>query len=155
MAAAGRRLYTRGTPALATSSLLLAIKPRFARMVAKANSYGKATFLHSDGDLTEIIPDLIEIGVDVLNPLEPLPATDWLAIKEQFGKKVCFLGGIDIRTAMNGPVEGVIEEVKKRINIFGDGGGYIMTSTNHLQVDVPPENIVALFDAAREYGRYL
>jgi len=132
-------------------------KPAMARIVEVVKDYRAdlPVVFHSDGAITKIIPDLIEIGVDVLNPLEPLPATDWLAIKEQFGKKVSFMGGIDIRTVMNGPIEGVIEEVKKRIKIFGDGGGYIMTSTNHLQVDVPPENIVALFNAARKYGRYL
>ena len=55
---------------------------------------------------------------------------------------------------MTGPIEGVEEEVKKRINIFGKGGGYILSSANHLQIDVPPENIVTLFEAGRKYGSY-
>jgi uroporphyrinogen decarboxylase len=109
---------------------------------------------HSDGAIAEIIPDLIEAGVDVLNPLEPLPVTDWAAIKKTYGQQLCFMGGVDIRKAMPGPLEGVIEDVKKRIRIFGPGGGYILTSTNHLQIDVPPENVVAMFDACRKYGRY-
>lgn len=131
-------------------------KPALARIVKSVKDYRAdlPVVFHSDGAITEIIPDLIEVGIDVLNPLEPLPVTDWAAIKAKYGDQICFMGGIDIRQAMTGPVEGVIEEVKKRISIFGPGGGYILTSANHLQIDVPPENIVTLFEAAREYGRY-
>jgi uroporphyrinogen decarboxylase len=131
-------------------------KPAMTRIAGTVKDYRRdlPVVFHSDGAITAIIPDLIEAGIDVLNPLEPLPATDWAAIKREFGDRLCFMGGIDIREAMTGPVEGVIEEVKKRLAIFGDGGGYIVTSANHLQVDVPPENIVALFEAARTYGRY-
>ncbi len=131
-------------------------KPAMTRIAGTVKDYRRdlPVVFHSDGAITAIIPDLIEAGIDVLNPLEPLPATDWAAIKREFGHRLCFMGGVDIRQAMTGPVEGVIEEVKKRLAIFGDGGGYIVTSANHLQVDVPPENIVALFEAARTYGRY-
>ncbi len=132
------------------------IKPALARIVRSVKAYRPdlPVVFHTDGAISEIIPDFIEIGIDVLNPLEPLPASDWPAIKAQYGDELCFMGGIDIRIAMTGPVEGVFEEVKKRIDIFGPGGGYIMTSGNHLQIDVPPENIVALFDAGRQYGHY-
>jgi uroporphyrinogen decarboxylase len=131
-------------------------KPALARIVKSVKDYRSdlPVVFHSDGAITEIIPDLVEIGVDVLNPLEPLPATDWAAIKEKYGQQLCFMGGIDIRQAMPGAIDGVIEEVKKRINIFGPGGGYLLTSANHLQIDVPPENIVALFEAGRKYGQY-
>lgn len=131
-------------------------KPALARIAQMVKSFRPdlPVVFHSDGAITGIIPDLIDAGVDVLNPLEPLPATDWAAIKQEFGERLCFMGGIDIRQAMVGPVEGVMEEVKKRLGIFGPGGGYILTSANHLQIDVPPENICALFDAGRTYGRY-
>ena len=132
------------------------IKPALARIVQSVKDYRSdlPVVFHSDGAITDIIPDLIEIGIDVLNPLEPLPANDWPRIKEQYGERLCFMGGVDIREAMTGPVAGVIEEVKKRIGIFGPGGGYIMTSANHLQIDVPPENVVAMFDAGRRFGPY-
>jgi uroporphyrinogen decarboxylase len=131
-------------------------KPALARIVKSVKDFRTdlPVVFHSDGAITEIIPDLVEIGVDVLNPLEPLPVTDWAAIKEKYGQQLCFMGGIDIRQAMPGPVEGIIKEVKQRISIFGPGGGYLLTSANHLQIDVPPENIVALFDAGRKYGQY-
>jgi uroporphyrinogen decarboxylase len=131
-------------------------KPALTRIAQSIKEYRAdlPVIFHSDGAIAEIIPDLIEAGVDVLNPLEPLPVTDWAAIKAQYGAQLSFMGGIDIRTAMPGPLPGVIEEVKKRISIFGPGGGYILTSANHLQIDVPPENVVAMFEACREYGRY-
>jgi uroporphyrinogen decarboxylase len=132
------------------------VKPALARIVASVKAYRAdlPVVFHSDGAITSIIPDLVEVGIDVLNPLEPLAATDWTAIKREFGDRLCFMGGIDITEAMIGPVEGVADEVKRRIEIFGPDGGYILTSANHLQPDVPPENVVAMFDAARRYGRY-
>jgi uroporphyrinogen decarboxylase len=132
------------------------IKPALARIVRSVKSYRAdlPVVFHSDGAISEIIPDLIEIGIDVLNPLEPLPAMDWAAIKKQYGKQLCFMGGIDLKKALTGPKEGVVEEVKRRIGIFGPEGGYIVTSANHLQKDVPPANIEAMVAAAREFGRY-
>ena len=132
------------------------LKPALARIVRSVKDYRAdlPVVFHTDGAVAEIIPDFVEIGIDVLNPLEPLPVTDWVAIKEEFGDQLCFMGGVDIRRAMVGPVEGVYEDVKKRIEIFGPGGGYILTSANHLQIDVPPENVIAMFDACRKYGQY-
>ena len=131
-------------------------KPALARIIQSVKDYrsGLPVVFHSDGAITEIIPDLVEIGLDILNPLEPLPVTDWAAIKEEYGQQLCFMGGIDIRKALPGPVEGIVEEVKKQISIFGPGGGYLLTSANHMQIDVPPENIVAMFDTGHEFGRY-
>jgi uroporphyrinogen decarboxylase len=132
------------------------LKPALRRIVNSVKDFRPdlPVVFHSDGAIAEIIPDLIDVGIDVLNPLEPLPATDWAAIKTEYGDRLCFMGGIDIREAMTGPVDGVVEEVKTRLGIFAPGGGYLLTSANHLQVDVPPENIVALFDAGKKYGRY-
>ena len=145
-----------GDPMISPDMFRTIFKPALAKIIQSVKDYRPdlPVVFHSDGAITEIIPDLIEIGLDVLNPLEPLPAPDWVAIKGKYGRQRCVMGGIDIRQAMTGPVKGVIEEVKKRISIFGPGGGYLVTSANHMQIDVPPENIVALFDAARKFGRY-
>ena len=94
------------------------------------------------------------MGVDVFHPLEPLPATDMAAIKAEIGDGLTFLGGIDIRTTMQGPVDRIIAEVKQRVEQLAAGGGYILSPANHLQVDVPPENLFALYDAAQKYGKY-
>ena len=110
--------------------------------------------LHSDGAITKLIPDLIRIGVDVIHPLEPLPAMDLSAIKADFGQQVSFMGGIDISHAMRGTPEEVAAEVQQRIHQLAPGGGYILTPANHLQADVTTENVVALVAAAQRFGVY-
>jgi uroporphyrinogen decarboxylase len=110
--------------------------------------------LHCDGAITKLLPDIIALGIDVLHPLEPLPATDLVAVKERFGKQISFLGGIDISHAMPGSLEQVCAETKLRISQLAPGGGYILAPSNHLQADVPEENVLELYRAARQFGRY-
>ncbi len=132
------------------------IKPCLRRMIDTIRSHKPEIkiMLHSDGAISRLIPDFIELGVDVLHPLEPLPANDLPQIKQQFGDRITFLGGIDISHAMPGNQQDVIEEVKLRLRQLGEGGGYILAPANHLQADIPPENVVTLFQAARDYGKY-
>jgi uroporphyrinogen decarboxylase len=108
--------------------------------------------LHSDGAIARLIPDFIDLGIDILHPLEPLPATDLLAVKAEYGDKITFLGGIDITHAMTGTQTDVIREVNRRITQLGPGGGYILAPSNHLQADVPPENVVTLFETAHQFS---
>lgn len=110
--------------------------------------------LHSDGAITKLLSDLTGIGVDVIHPLEPLPAMDLPAIKAEFGQQLSFMGGIDISHAMRGTRQEVAAEVQRRIRQLAPGGGYILTPANHLQADVPAENVVELVEAARRFGRY-
>lgn len=110
--------------------------------------------LHSDGAIAKLLPDIIALGVDVIHPFEPLLAMDLPAIKQQFGTRVTFLGGIDISHAMPGGHEDVIAETRLRISQLAASGGYILAPSNHLQADVPPENVVTLFETAREFGEY-
>jgi uroporphyrinogen decarboxylase len=132
------------------------IKPCIKRLVSVIKEHNPSTkvMLHSDGAIAKLLPDIISLGVDVIHPLEPLAATDIHAIKEQFGKQISFLGGIDISHAMPGTREDVIAETKLRISQLAAGGGYILAPSNHLQADVPAENVVTLFETAREFGRY-
>lgn len=115
---------------------------------------GIRIMLHSDGALTRFIPDIITLGIDVLHPLEPLTATDIPAVKELYGSLITFLGGIDISSAMQGSLEEVRAEAGQRIHQLAGGGGYILAPSNHLQADVPPENVAELFRAAGEFGKY-
>ena len=132
------------------------IRPCLERMikVVKERNPEAKVMLHSDGVITKLLPDIISLGVDVIHPLEPLVATDISAVKEQFGKQVAFLGGIDISHAMPGTGEDVLNEVQLRISQLAAGGGYILAPSNHLQADVPAENVVTLFETAREFGKY-
>lgn len=132
------------------------IKPCLTRLVkvVKEHNPDVKIMLHSDGAITKLLPDIIDLGVDVIHPLEPLLATDMSAVKEKFGKKVTFLGGIDISHAMPGERKDVIAEAKRRIAQLAPGGGYILAPSNHLQADVPPENVITLFETARQFGKY-
>lgn len=141
---------------ISTSMFRRFIRPAIQRLVDTVKSYRSdlKVMFHSDGAITRLIPDLVEIGVDVLHPLEPLPAMDLEAIKAAYGDRVTFLGGVDIARAMTGSTEDVRNEVCRRITQLAKGGGYILAPANHLQADVPAENVVALYRYAREYGRY-
>jgi uroporphyrinogen decarboxylase len=132
------------------------IKPRIERLVNVIKEHNPSTkiMLHSDGAIAKLLPDIISLGVDVIHPLEPLAATAIPVIKEQFGRQISFLGGIDISHAMPGTREDVIAETKLRISQLAAGGGYILAPSNHLQTDVPVENVVTLFETAHEFGRY-
>ena len=131
-------------------------KPLIKRLVATVKAYRPEikVMLHSDGVIKRLLPEFIELGVEVIHPLEPLPAMNLAEIKAEFGSQLTFLGGIDITRAMPGSRQEVINEVKRRISQLAPGGGYILAPANHLQADVPPENVVALFEAARQFGRY-
>jgi uroporphyrinogen decarboxylase len=132
------------------------IKPCLQRMINTIRSHKPEIqiMLHSDGAVGRLIPDFIELGVDVLHPLEPLPSTNIPEIKQKFGDRISFLGGIDISHAMLGSREEVIQEVKTRIAQLAEGGGYILAPANHLQADVPAENVITLFQAAHKWGKY-
>ncbi|HUT15780.1 MAG TPA: uroporphyrinogen decarboxylase family protein [Anaerolineae bacterium] len=110
---------------------------------------------HSCGAILPIMPDLIEIGVDVLNPLQPLAAnTDSARIKAQFGDRLCFHGAIDIQRALPGTLEDVERESRTRLAALAPGGGYIVAPSNYIQPDVPPANVVELYRLAAKLGRY-
>ena len=132
------------------------ILPCLQRLVGTIKDYdpGIKVMLHSDGAISKLIPDIISLGVDVLHPLEPLAATDMAAVKTAYGDQVSFLGGIDISHAMPSTKEDVAAEARLRISQLGRGGGYILAPSNHLQADIPAENVVALFESARKFGSY-
>ncbi len=132
------------------------VQPCLQRLVNAVREFdtGTAIMLHSDGAITRLMPDILATGVDVIHPLEPLPATDLPAVKKQYGSRVAFIGGIDISHAMPGTREDVIAEAQRRITQLAPGGGYILAPSNHLQADVPAENVVTLFETARELGQY-
>lgn len=132
------------------------IRPCLARLVAviKASNPQVKIMFHSDGAITRLLPDLAELEIDVIHPLEPLPATDIPAVKARFGARFTFLGGIDISHAMPGPAASVIADVRRCLAQLAPGGGYILAPSNHLQADVPPANVVTLFETAQRLGQY-
>ena len=112
-------------------------------------------FLHSCGSVFDLIGEFIDCGVDIMNPLQPLAqGMDSVKIKETYGDRVTFHGAVDIQKALYGSREDVREETQRRIRALGRGGGYILSPANHVQRDVPPENVIELYRAAREFGVY-
>jgi uroporphyrinogen decarboxylase len=132
------------------------IKPCISRMVATIRSVQPdiKIMLHSDGAIQKLIPDFIEPGIDVLHPLEPVSGLDVKAVNEEFGKEIAFLGGVDISHAIPGSVEDVKAGVNRFLADLAPGGGYMLEPCNHLQSDVPAENVIELFKYAREKGKY-
>ncbi len=110
--------------------------------------------LHTDGAIEKLVPDFIEMGIDVLHPLEPVEGLDPAKIKSEYGEMISFLGGVDITQAMTGSVEDVREDVNRCIKDLAPGGGYILAPCNHLQADVPPENVIELYNYAKDKGIY-
>ena len=133
------------------------IKPRHAEWVKIVKKASNAKILfHSDGDVYPIIPDLIEIGVDILNPVQASAAEmDPGRLKREFGADLCFWGGVDTQRVLPwGTAEDVEAEVKHRLDQLGQGGGYILAAVHNIMHEVPPGNALALFRAGREHGRY-
>ena len=112
--------------------------------------------LHSCGAVYQFVPDFIEIGVDVLNSVQPLARNmePW-RLKKEFGDSIAFLGGFDIQQQLPlGTIGQIREGTKKLIEEYALGGGFIFATSHNIEPDTPPENIVAMFDAAYEYGKY-
>jgi uroporphyrinogen decarboxylase len=111
--------------------------------------------LHSCGGVYDFIPGFIEVGVDILNPIQPRAhGMDPARIKSEFGDALVFHGAIDIQGAMRGSIEEVREEVRLRFSQMGGGGGYVISPNNHLLTDVPAENVIEMYRYAKEIGRY-
>ncbi len=104
---------------------------------------------HSCGSIIPIIPDFIDLGLDILNPIQPLAAgMDPVFLKREFGKDLVFFGGIDVQDLLpNGTPAKIHDEVRRRIDILGKDGGYIVAPAHNIQPDTPVENVSAFFNA--------
>jgi uroporphyrinogen decarboxylase len=126
------------------------IKPREQQLYAMIRDLAPDAFIvhHTDGNVFAIIPDLIEVGVNVLNPVQTSSRDmGGEQLKAAFGDRLAFHGAIE---GMEGDKDALVAEVKSRIDVLGKGGGYVMASCNHM-IDVAPENIVAMFGTAVNY----
>ncbi len=118
---------------------------------------GAKLFFHTDGAIYDFLPDFVDMGVDVLNPIQvsAVGMEDTRKLKQEFGHHLTFWGAIDTHHVLPyGSPADVREEVRTRIRDLGPGGGYVVCSVHNIQPEVPPENVVAMFDAAYELGRY-
>lgn len=130
------------------------IKPRHARYFRQIHELSPAKFqFHTCGSVASIIDDLIEIGVDALNPVQVAAKDmDPVELKRKYRGRMAFWGAMDTQHVLpHGSVEDVRRMVEERIEQMGEGGGYVLAAVHNLQPDVPVENIVAMFRHAREY----
>lgn len=114
-------------------------------------------FMHSCGSIREIIPDLIEAGLDILNPVQFTAANmDLKGLKKDFGKDLVFWGGgVNTQSTLrNAHPDQVTDEVKKIMDIMAPGGGFVFAPVHNVQEDVPPENFWAMWDTLMDYGKY-
>ncbi|MGD2078698.1 MAG: uroporphyrinogen decarboxylase family protein [Chloroflexota bacterium] len=127
------------------------LKPRMARLIGTLKDINPALKIayHSDGDISPLIPELIEVGVDVLNPIQPR-SMDPAAVKKTFGDNLCFWGTIDEQhTLPFGSPADVQREVLERLKTIGRGGGLIIGPTHHVQLDTPLANFWAMINAIK------
>ncbi len=135
------------------------IKPRLKRLVdfIKSRAPHVRMMMHSCGSIRKIIPDLIDVGVEILNPLQyTAEDMDPATLKREFGKELTFWGGgIETQKVLPyGSVQDVIDETKKQLDILMPGGGFVFAQVHTLQWGVPIENMLAMWETAREYGVY-
>jgi uroporphyrinogen decarboxylase len=154
----GDDLGSQKAPLLSTAMYRQLIKPYHAELfrAIKARSQAKI-FYHSDGNVRPLLNDLIEIGIDLLNPVQVSAADmgDTARLKRDFGNRLAFCGAIDSQSVLpRGTPEEVRREVRRRIKDLAPGGGYILAPVHCIQPDVPPENLCALFEEAVVAGRY-
>ena len=134
------------------------VKPRQKRLAQYIRSRTKAKiWYHTCGACQVYMPELIDNGIDILNPIQiSAQRMDPVALKQQFGRKLVFWGGgCDSQHILpSAPPDKVAEHVRRNVTIFKEGGGYVFNNVHNIQGGVPPENIVAMYDAAYEAGFY-
>jgi uroporphyrinogen decarboxylase len=133
-------------------------KPHHKRIYGMVHEHSQAqVFLHSCGSVYDLIPDLIEVGVDILNPVQTSAAKmDPVRLKAEFGDQMTFWGGGSCPHEVLpwAAPEAVEQDVRERLQALAPGGGYVFAPIHDIQPDVPPENIVAMYDAALKHGIY-
>jgi len=130
--------------------------PHHRRFIALCHEFGLKVFHHDDGGIRPFLPELVELGIDILNPVQWMcPGMDMAGLKRDFGQKVCFHGAVENQKILPfGTPDEVRAEVRHCIDaLAGDGTGYILAPCHNLQSQTPLENILAMYDEAWRYGR--
>lgn len=125
------------------------IRPRHQRIIELAHSFGVKAMMHSDGAVAPLIPRWIDLGIDVLNPVQTdARGMEPARLKVEFGDRLSFHGGVNItQTLPHGTTADVRAEVRNLVDTLGRDGGYILASSHHIQADTPVENVLAMYEA--------
>jgi uroporphyrinogen decarboxylase len=153
----GDDLGTQNGPQMSPKTYREVIKPYHQELFVFIKERTDARiFLHSCGSVYRLLPDLIDAGVEVLNPVQVSARDmDTQRLKAEFGDRLTFMGAIDTQHVLPFGTEGDVKvEVERRIAHLGPGGGYVLAPVHNVQADVPPENLIAMYRHARQVGRY-
>jgi len=129
-------------------------KPRYKRLFERAKRRGKLVFFHSDGNITPIVGDLVEMGVDSLNPVQP-ECMDQIEVKRKYGNKITIDTGVsNQKTLPFGTPEDVRNETLNALRYLAPGGGFVYGTSHYAMYEVPIENVMMLYETCRKYGKY-
>ncbi len=129
--------------------------PCLRRVCKPCNDAGIKVVFHSDGDVTEILDDMIDAGINGLNPIEPLAGMDIALLKRRYGKNLILVGNVDCSQVLPlGTPEAVVEATKACLRAASPGGGHFVGSSSEIVPSTPLQNILAFYRACRHYGRY-
>jgi len=141
-------------PVVAPRHLRKYIYPWYVRLIERCHQANRPVGLHSDGDLTRLLPDLVGCGFDAIHPFEP-PLNDIVEVKKHWGHRIAVCGNIDLKaTLIDGTPETVEAQVRDKAAQLAPGGGWLVGSSNSIPDFVPFENYRALLAASLKYGRY-
>jgi len=151
-------LGTQNAPIISPGMYRLMLKPYHAELIATIRARTKAkVWFHTDGNVLPLLDDLIEVGVNILNPVQVSAKDmgDTARLKRRFGNRLSFGGAIDTQRVLPyGTPDDVRREVRRRIGDLAPGGGYICAAVHSILADVPVDNIYAMFDEAAKAGKY-
>lgn len=143
-------------PLISLATFRTYYRPHLQRFIDLCREHGVIVFHHDDGAIRPFLPDLIEMGIDVLNPVQSAcPGMEMVGLKQDFGQKLCFHGGIDNQEVLPfGTPEAVRAAVREAIDaLASDGTGYILAPCHNIQSVTPVENIIAMYDEAQRYSK--
>ncbi len=150
---------TQASQLISPDQFRISYKPHIQRVidVIKQKAPNSSIFFHSCGNVRPIIPDFIEMGIDILNPVHiTAEGMDPISLKKDFGNNICFWGGgVESQNILpNGTPQQVSDDVKSNIEALAVGGGFVFNTVHNIQPDVPVENIIAMVEALHKYGKY-
>ena len=150
----GDDMGQKGRPLLSPRAFRKFFKPAYREIFDKIHDLGAIAFNHSCGNITELLPDLIDAGLDGWQSLEPASQIDHAALKKRYGDAFLFVGGLDSREISFGTPESVRTHVREQIHKMGRGGGYICGPTHDFLTETPLDNCLAMRDAVQQEGKY-